>query len=335
MTVDLTCDYLGMTLSSPIVAAACPLTGDVDVLKRLEDSGAGAAVLPSLFEEQIEFEEWSFGGLVDFGANSYAEATSYFPEMDTYNAGPDDYLESVEQARAAVSMPVIASLNGVTPGGWTRYAKLMEEAGASALELNMYNLVTDANLTAADVEERYLELVSSICATIDIPLAVKIGPFFSSLPNFAKRLVEAGADGLVLFNRFFQPDLDVEKMEINPQLELSRRAEVRLPMRWIAILDPQIDVSLAANSGVHTALDIFKMLLVGADIAMIAAVIIRHGPEHVAKLLTDLQKLLTEHGYTSVKQFRGSFNHRNTPNPSAFERNNYMKALTTYVTHLP
>ena len=335
MTVDLTCDYLGMTLSSPIVAAACPLTGDLDVLKRLEASGAGAAVLPSLFEEQIEFEEWSFGGLVDFGANSYAEATSYFPEMDTYNAGPDEYLESITQARAAVSMPVIASLNGVTPGGWTRYAKLMEEAGASALELNMYNLVTDAKLTAADVEERYLELVSSICETIEIPLAVKIGPFFSSLPNFAKRLVEAGADGLVLFNRFFQPDLDVEKMEINPQLELSRRAEVRLPMRWIAILDPQIEASLAANSGVHTALDIFKMLLVGADIAMIAAVIIRHGPEHVAKLLADLQDLLAEHGYTSVKQFRGSFNHRNTPDPSAFERLNYMKALTTYVVDLP
>ncbi|MCA9109509.1 MAG: dihydroorotate dehydrogenase-like protein [Planctomycetaceae bacterium] len=335
MSVDLSSTYLGMRLSSPIVAAACPLTGNIDVLKRFEAAGAGAAVLPSLFEEQIEFEECMFGGLMDYGANSFGEATTYFPEVDSYNTGPDEYLETIEKARDAVSIPVIGSLNGVSPGGWTRYAKLMEDAGASALELNMYQLVTDANITATQIEDQYIELVSSIRSTIQIPLAVKIGPYFSSLPNFARRLFEAGADGLVLFNRFFQPDVNIERMEIHPQMELSRRTEMRLPMRWIAILDPQVKGALAANSGIQTANDIFKMLLVGADVTMMAAAFVRHGPEHVAKLLADLQVLLAEHGYTSVDQFRGSFNHRNTPDPSAFERLNYMKALTTYVVDLP
>ena len=335
MTVDLTSHYLGMALPSPIVAAACPATRDVDVLKRLEDAGTGAAVLPSLFEEQIEFEEWVFAGLADYGAESFAEAKSYFPEAETYNSGPDDYLRLVEQARQAVGMPIIASLNGVTPGGWTRYASLMEQAGASALELNMYDLATDADVSAAEVEERYLTLVASIRETIQIPLAVKIGPYFSSLPNFAKRLVEAGADGLVLFNRFSQPDLDVDRMAIDPHLELSRRAETRLPMRWVAILSPQVNASLAANSGIQTAVDVFKMLLVGAHVAMVAAAILRNGPEHVGKLLIALQALLTDHEYQSVDQFRGSFNHSNTPDPTAFERHNYMKSLTSYVTDIP
>ncbi len=335
MSADLTCYYLGMRLSSPIVTAACPMNRDMDILKRLEAAGTGAAVLPSLFEEQIEFEERHFGGLADYGAESFAEATTYFPVFDSYNTGPDDYLRLIGNARAAVSMPIIASLNGATPGGWTRYASLMEQAGASALELNMYDLATDANLTAMQVEERYLELVGMIRESISIPLSVKIGPFFSSLPNFARRLVAAGADGLVLFNRFFQPDLDVSQMTINPQMELSRRAESRLPMRWIAILDPQIECSLAANSGIQTAVDIFKMLLVGADVTMLAAVLIRLGPEHVRKLLDDLRALLVEHDYKSVDQFRGSFNHRNTPDPAAFERHNYMKALTGYIMNLP
>jgi dihydroorotate dehydrogenase (fumarate) len=324
-----------MELASPIVAAACPLTRDVDVLKRLEDAGTGAAVLPSLFEEQIEFEEWVFAGLADYGAESYVEASSYFPEMESYNSGPDEYLRLIEQARAAVEMPVIASLNGVTPGGWTRYASLMEQAGASALELNMYDLPIDADVTAAQIEERYLTLVASIRETINIPLAVKIGPSFSSLPNFARRLVDVGADGLVLFNRFFQPDLDVDRMAIDPHLELSRRVETRLPMRWIAILSPQIKASLAANSGIQTAVDIFKMLLVGAHVAMLAAALIRNGPEHVGKLLIALQALLADHDYESVDQFRGSFNHSNSPEPKAFERHNYMKTLTSYVTEIP
>lgn len=335
MSVDLTSSYLGLSLASPIVAAACPLTRDIDMLKRLEAAGAGAAVLPSLFEEQIEFEEHHIGGLLDYGAESFAEATTYFPELNAYNTGPDDYLRAIEQARSAVSMPVIASLNGTTPGGWTRYARLMEQAGASALELNMYDLATDANVTGTEVEERYLELIGSIRETISIPLSVKIGPFFSSLPNFALRATNAGADGLVLFNRFFQPDLDVSQMTINPQMELSRRAESRLPMRWIAILDPQLRCSLAANSGIQTAVDVFKMLLVGADVVMLAAVLIRNGPEQVDKLLSDLRALLVEHEYRSVDQFRGSFNHRNTPDPAAFERHNYMKALTGYIMHLP
>jgi dihydroorotate dehydrogenase (fumarate) len=334
MTVDLTSDYLGMTLSTPIVASACPLTGDVDILKRLEAAGAGAAVLPSLFEEQIEFEERMFGGLQDYGAESFAEATSYFPELNSYNTGPDEYLRLIEQARAAVTIPIIASLNGVTPGGWTRYARMMEEAGASALELNTYYLSTDAEVTATQLEDNYIDLVASIRETIQIPLAVKIGPYFSSLPNFARRLVAAGANGLVLFNRFFQPDLDVERMEIDPRMELSRHFESRLPMRWIAILDPQIDASLAANSGIHTGVDVFKMLLVGADVTMLAAALIRNGPEHVSTLVEQLRELMTEHEYESVNQFRGSFNHRNTPDPAAFERHNYMKALTSYITDI-
>ncbi|MFO1093041.1 MAG: dihydroorotate dehydrogenase-like protein [Planctomycetaceae bacterium] len=330
MSVDLKSEYLGLTLSSPIVASACPLTGNLDVLRRLEAAGAGAAVLPSLFEEQIEFEERMFGGLVDYGADSFAEAGTYFPELDTYNTGPDDYLQLIEQAAAAVKMPVIASLNGVTAGGWTRYAKMMEDAGAAAIELNTYYLSSDADVTGEQIERNYVDLVASIRETIRIPLSVKIGPFFSSLPNFARRLVDAGANGLVLFNRFFQPDLDIERMVIDPHMELSRRTENRLPMRWIGILDAQIDASLAANSGIHTAVDVLKMLLVGADVAMISAVLIRNGPEHVAHLLTELRTLLTEHGYRSVSQLRGSFNHRNTPHPGAFERHNYMKALVSY-----
>lgn len=330
MAVDLTTEYLGLPLRSPIVVSACPLTGSLDVLKRLEAAGAGAAVLPSLFEEQIEHEEQMFGGLVDYGAESFAEAATYFPQLDNYNTGPDEYLRGISQAREAVKMPIIASLNGVTSGGWTRYARMMEDAGASALELNMYYLATDANVTGAQLEQNYLELVASIRQSISIPLSVKLGPFFSSLPNFARRLVEAGADGLVLFNRFFQPDLNVDRMVIDPHMELSRRAENRLPMRWIAILDPQIDASLAANSGIHHAIDILKMLLVGADVAMVAAVLIRHGPEHVAVLLKELRQLLDDHGYRAVSQLRGSFNHRNTPNPAAFERHNYMKALLSY-----
>jgi len=332
MTVDLTSDYLGMRLTTPIVASACPLTGDVDVLKRLEAAGAGAAVLPSLFEEQIEFEERMFGGLQDYGADAFSEATSYFPELNDYNTGPDAYLHHIEAARAAVAMPIIASLNGVTPGGWTRYARLMEEAGASALELNTYDLSTDADVTAAQLEDRYLDLVASIRETIQIPLAIKIGPYFSSLPNFARRLVAAGANGLVLFNRFFQPDLDVERMALDPHLELSRHYECRLPMRWIAILDPQIEASLAANSGIHTGTDVFKMLLVGADVTMLAATLIRNGPEYVSTLLEQLRSIMREHEYQSVDQLRGSFNHRNTPDPAAFERHNYMKALTSYMT---
>ncbi|MCA9081524.1 MAG: dihydroorotate dehydrogenase-like protein [Planctomycetaceae bacterium] len=331
MTIDLTCDYLGMTLASPIVAAACPLTGSLDALKRLEAAGAGAAVLPSLFEEQIEFEEQMFGGLSSYGAESFAEAASYFPALDDYNTGPDEYLHLIEQAREAVQMPIIASLNGVSNGGWIRYAKQMESAGASALELNVYYLSTEVNVASARLEQNYYELVSAVRETISIPLSVKIGPFFSSLPNFAKGLVDAGANGLVLFNRFLQPDLDVERMVIDPRLELSQRVETRLPMRWIAILDPQLDISLAANSGIHSANDIFKLLLVGADVTMIAGTLIRHGADYVVKLLDDLRKLLKEHGYRSVSQFRGSFNHQNTPSPSAFERSNYMKTLTNYV----
>ena len=232
-------------------------------------------------------------------------------------------------------MPIIASLNGVTTGGWTRYGKLMEGAGASALELNVYYLPTSVDVTAAQLEQNYVTLVASLRETVTIPVSVKLGPYFTCLPHFARELVTAGADGLVLFNRFLQPDLDIEHMLIDPRVELSHRSEIRLPLRWIAILDPQLDASLAANSGIHTASDILKMLLVGADVTMLASVLLRHGPEHVQTLVTDLRRLLTEHGYRSVSQLRGSSNHHNSPNPAAFERRNYMQALTSYVADFP
>lgn len=335
MSVDLSSQYLGLQLKSPVVASACPLTGNVDMLRRLEAAGAGAAVLPSLFEEQIEYEEMSFGGLMDYGAEISPEAASFFPELDSYNTGPDDYINRLEEARDAVSMPVIASLNGASPGGWTRFAKVLEAAGASALELNTYNLVTDPSLSAAQVEDRYLELVASVRSAIDIPLAVKLGPFFTALPHFAQRLFAAGADGLVLFNRFFQPDLNLEQMVIDPHLELSHSSESRLAMRWIAILDPLVTGSLAANSGIHTAFDVFKLLLVGADATLLASTLLRNGPEHVQTINEELRQLLREREYVSAEQCRGSFNHQNTPDPEAFERHNYMKALTTYITDLP
>ena len=332
MTPELTTEYLGLTLKTPVVAASCPLTGDIDALKRLEAAGAGAAVLPSLFEEQIEFEEQMFGGLMDYGAESFVEAATYFPEMDNYNTGPDEYLELIEQAREAVEFPIIASLNGVTTGGWTRYAKLMEDAGASALELNVYYLSTDPNVTSEQIESNYIELVQSIKSTVSIPLSIKLGPFFSSLPNFARNLAAAGADGLVLFNRFMQPDLNVDRMEIDSRLELSNRSDIRLPMRWIAVLDPLLpETSLASTTGARTATDVLKMLLVGADVTQVATVLLQRGPDVVASLVADLRTELEERGYRSVTQLKGSCNHRNTPDPAAFERNNYMKALTTYV----
>ncbi len=334
MTVDLTSEYLGLSLPTPIVASACPLTGDLEMLKRLEAAGIAAAVLPSLFEEQIEFEEVMFGGLMDYGAEAFVEAANYFPQVDTYNTGPDAYLRLVADARQAVSIPIIASLNGVTPGGWTRYAKRIEEAGATALELNMYSLPTDINVTAAELEASYVALVASVRDSISIPLAIKIGPYFSSLPNFASNLVSAGVDGLVLFNRFLQPDFDIERMEVDPRMELSRRTELRLPMRWIAILDAQLDTSLAANSGIHTATDILKLLLVGADVTMLAAALMRHGPEFVTTITDNLRELLEERGYHAVSQLRGSYNHHNTPDPAAFERRNYMKVLTSYMTDM-
>lgn len=328
--IDLSTKYLGLKLSSPIVASACPSNSSLPMLHRLEEAGCGAAVLPSLFEEQIEHEEDQFGSLHEFGSGSFAEAASYFPELDTYNTGPEDYLRLVELAANQVSMPIIGSLNGVTPGGWTGYAKKIQDAGARALELNMYYLPTDPDVDAQQVEANYLDLVREVRAAITIPLAVKIGPFFSAPANFAKKLAEAGVDGLTLFNRFMQPDIRLDTMQVDPQLVLSNNHEMRLPLRWVAILHGRVKVSLAATSGVHTAEDVLKLLLAGANVTMIAAAILRHGPQYVGTLLKGLEELLTEHGYTSVSQLQGSMSHHHCPNPAEFERSNYMKALTSF-----
>jgi dihydroorotate dehydrogenase (fumarate) len=328
--INLSTDYLGMHLKNPIIASASPSNANMDMLKNLEDAGVAAVVMPSLFEEQVEFEEFQFGSLQEYGAESFAEAATYFPELDDYNTGADEYLRTVEKACDTVNVPVIGSLNGVTKGGWTRYAKKIESAGASALELNMYYLPTDADVTAAQIEDNYLELVSEVKSHINIPLAVKIGPYFSSLANFAKRLSEAGADGLVLFNRFMQPDINLENMQIDARIDLSHSSEVRLPLRWVAILRGQVKASLAATSGIHDNKDVVKLLMAGADVTMITSSILRHGPEVVRTMLDDLLIWLDEHGYKSVSQFKGGMSYKNCPDAAALERSNYMKALTSY-----
>lgn len=329
-TVNLSTDYLGMHLKNPLVASASPANANVDMLKDLEHAGIAAVVMPSLFEEQVEFEEFQFGSLQEYGAESFAEAATYFPEMDDYKTGADQYLRMIEKACDAVDVPIIGSLNGVTKGGWTRYAKKIESAGASALELNMYYLPTDANVAAAQIENNYLDLVSEVKSQISIPLAVKVGPYFSSLANFAKRLNECGADGLVLFNRFMQPDINLETMEIDARIDLSHASEMRLPLRWIAILRGQIQASLAATSGIHDHKGMVKLLMAGADVTMIASSILRRGPDIVKTMLDELQLWLNEHGYKSVSQFKGGMSYKNCPDAAALERSNYMKALTSY-----
>jgi dihydroorotate dehydrogenase (fumarate) len=331
MSVDLRTRYLNLELANPLVVSACSLTGKVETLVRLEEAGAAAVVLPSLFEEQIEHDEMDVFNFYEDPANSFSEALSYFPEVEDYNSGPEVYLRHVEAAKAALTIPVIGSLNGTSQGGWVRYARLIQEAGADALELNVYYVVTDPKMTAAEVEERYLKLVAAVRESVSIPLAVKIGPYFSALPNMARRLVTAGADGLVLFNRFLQPDIDPETRSVTPNLVLSTSDELRLPLRWIAILRGQLRASLAATTGVHTAEDVLKMLLAGADVTMLASALYKRGPDHLRALLDGVRSWLEEREYLSVEQMKGSASQANSPNPDAFERSNYIKTLTTFI----
>lgn len=330
MSVDLGTTYLGMSLRSPLVASASPLTGSLDALLRLEDAGCGAVVLPSLFEEQIEHEDMEVHRVLETGVESFPEARSYFPDMEDYNTGPTSYLRHLEVAKQALSIPVIGSLNGVSRGGWVRYARRMEEAGADALELNVYLIAADPEATSAEVEARYLELVGEVSREVAIPLAVKVGPFFSAPANMARRLVEAGADGLVLFNRFMQPDIDLETLRVVPGVQLSTSSELRLPLRWIALLRGHVRASLAATTGVHAAEDALKLLLVGADVTMMASALLRNGPEHAAGVLRDMERWLEERDYASVGQLRGSMSREAAPDPEAFERSQYMRALVSY-----
>jgi len=330
MSVDLRSQYLGLELANPVVASASPLTGSVDSLKRLQDAGVGAVVLPSLFEEQIEHEEMATHNLMLYGAESSPEARGFFPEMAHYDTGADKYLKLVADAGKALSVPVIASLNGHTPGGWTRIAKQIEDAGADAIELNVYFLAADLSDTAAAVEQRYLDLVASVCATTRIPVAVKVAPYFSAMANMAARLVGTGASGLVLFNRFVQPDIMLDELEVAPHLVLSTSDELRLALRWIAILHGRVQASLAATGGAHTPEDVLKLLLAGADCVMVASSLLKHGPQHVGALVRGVEGWMREREYESVAQMKGSLSQRACPDPDAFERANYMKALKSY-----
>lgn len=328
--IDLTSRYLGIELANPLVASAGPLTGDFERMRRLEEVGIAAVVLPSLFEEQVESDDLTVHRVLEAIGEGHPEAFEYYLELDDYNAGPRFYLEYLEAAKQALSIPVIASLNGTSEGGWVRYAKRLEEAGADAIELNVYYVAADPFTTAADVESRYVEFVAAVRQAVSIPMAVKIGPYFSALANMALRLVEAGADGLVLFNRYLQPDIDLETLSVVPRLHLSTPDEVRLPLRWIAILRGRVDASLAATSGVHTAEDAVKLILAGADAVMMASALIRHGPDYAAVLLDGVAVWLEANNYRSLEQAKGSLSQQHSPDPAAFERANYMQAILSY-----
>ncbi|MFA5912162.1 MAG: dihydroorotate dehydrogenase-like protein [Burkholderiales bacterium] len=330
MSTDLRSRYLGLELRNPIVAAASPVTSSLDSLKQLQDAGVAAVVLPSLFEEQLEHEEMATHNLMLAGSELSPEARGFFPEMQNYNTGPDNYLKLIGAAKRALSVPVIPSLNGHTPGGWTRIAKRFEEAGADAIELNIYFLATDPQSTGAEVEKRYVDLVASVSSMVSIPVAVKVSPYFSAMANMAARLAGAGAAGLVLFNRFVQPDILLDELEVAPHLVLSTSDELRLALRWIAILRGRVKASLAATGGAHTAEDALKLLLAGADCVMLASSLLRRGPAHVGALVSGIEKWMTEREYTSVEQMKGSLSQQACPDPAAFERSNYMKALTSY-----
>jgi dihydroorotate dehydrogenase (fumarate) len=330
MSADLRTRYLGMELANPVVPSASTLSSRIDTLKRLQDAGASAVVMQSLFEEQIEREGLEIHLVLERGTESFAEALTYLPELEDYNIGPEAYLRHLELTKRELEIPVIGSLNGSSPGGWVRHARLIEDAGADALELNVYFVAADPDLMSSEVEQLYIDLVAAVRSSVEIPLAVKVGPFFSSMANMARRLVEAGADGLVLFNRFLQPDIDLETLDVDPTLHLSTSEELRLPLRWIAILRGRVNTSLAATTGVHTWQDAVKLLLAGADVTMMASALFKHGPEHLSTVLDGIRTWLDEHEYESVEQAKGSVSQAACPDPVAFERSNYMRAVVNY-----
>jgi len=330
MSVDLTSTYLGLTLRNPVIASPGPVTGDPDQWRRLADAGVGAIVLPSLFEEEIESESWWVSDLLDEGRDTVAEASDYLPEFEDYSIGPDRFLDLVTRAKATVDVPVIASLNGTTSGGWVTYATRLVDAGADAIELNVYDVITDPQVTGLEVESRVLDLVGSVRAEVAVPVAVKIGPWFSALANMASKLADAGADGLVLFNRLYQPDIDLEVPSVRPRLMLSVPGNVRQSVAWIGILSGQVPLSLAASGGVDSAQDVVKLILAGADATMTTAALLRHGPEHVASLVTGLERWLDERGYESVEQAKGSVSFSKAAEPEAYQRANYYQTLHSW-----
>lgn len=327
--MDLTTKYLGLELKNPLVSGASPLGTSADSARELEDAGASAIVMNSLFEEEI-LGEVALHQAVESHGESFAEAMSYMVEPHGFHVGPDRYLEQVSQLKKAVSIPVIGSLNGSTPGGWTGYAKKIEQAGADALELNIFYLATDAGTSGEELESRTLDVVRTVRSEVSIPVAVKLSPYFSSIPHVARRLVEAGADGLVLFNRFYQPDIDIEALEIEPNLRLSTSDELRLRLRWLAVLSGQVETSYAATGGAHTAVDVIKAMMAGAHTVQMVSALLVHGPGHLTRILEAVEFWMKEHEYESTGQMVGSMNLSRTPSPSAIARANYMKVLDSW-----
>ncbi len=328
--MDLSTTYLGLKLAHPIVPSASPLSSTLSGIRRLEDAGAAAVVMYSLFEEQITQESHYLDHYLTYGAESYAEALSYFPDLEHYNVGPDEYLDLIWRAKQSVDIPIIGSLNGVSTGGWIEYARKIEEAGADALELNIYYIPTDPDLTGAEVEQMAVDVVHDVARSLSIPVAVKLSPFYSSLPNLAARLAHAGAQALVLFNRFYQPDFDLETLEVVPRLVLSNSHELRLPLRWVAILYGQVPVDFAITSGVHTHEDVLKAIMAGAHVAMMASALLHHGVERIQAVLQEMRQWMEEREYESVAQMRGSLSQLHCSEPAAFERANYMKVLQSW-----
>jgi len=328
--MNLTTNYLGLDLKNPIVASSSPLSHTVDSIRRIEDAGAAAVVMYSLFEEQIGFDSYYIDYHLTQGIDSYAESISYFPDMQSYNVGPDQYLNLVRRAKETVNIPIIGSLNGTSVGGWTDYATLIEEAGADALELNIYYLPTHPDITGTEVERLYLDILSAVRQAVTIPVAVKLSPFFSSVANMSSRLADHGADGLVLFNRFYQPDFDLENLEVAPRLVLSNSDDLRLPLRWVAILYGRVSADLAITSGIHTAHDVIKGLMAGAKVTMMASELLQKGVRRIGQVLNELVTWLNEHEYESVMQMIGAMSQKHCAEPAAFERANYMKMLQSY-----
>ncbi len=329
--MDITTNYLGLQLRSPlVVGAAAPLTEDLDNLKRMEDAGAAAVVLHSLFEEQLRQERLELQHHLEYGTESFAEALTYFPEPEIFHVDVSEYLKHISEAKKMVNIPIIASLNGSTLGGWTNYAKELEAAGADALELNIYNIPTNMDMTGEQVEQNYISILQAVKSQVNIPVAVKLSPFFSNMANISKKLVEAGANGLVLFNRFYQPDIDIEELEVVTNVLLSTPQAMRLPMRWIAILYGRLEVDFAATSGVQKGQDVIKMMMAGANVTQVVGALLRHGINHIKVIETDMINWMEANEYESIAQMRGSMSQINCPDQSAFERAQYMKAIQSH-----
>ncbi len=327
---DLSTKYLGLNLKSPLLASASPLSESVDNIKRLEDYGLAGVVLPSLFEEQLALESLAVDSDLARGTESFPESTNFFPDLQTYNLGPDGYLELIRHAKEAVKIPVIASLNGVSSGGWLEYARLMEEAGADAIELNIYSIATNPAVSGAEVEQGYIDLVRQLKRTLRIPLAVKLSPFLSAPANMGVRLDESRADGIVLFNRFYQPDFDIDQLEVTPSLNLSRPEELLLRLHWAAILFGHVRADLGITGGVHSSRDLLKCIMAGAKVVFMTSALLRNGVQHASHVLSEANRWLDEHEYSSIQQMCGSMSHGSVPDPTAFERGNYMKVLSSY-----